>query len=293
MKPWNTTLRTHYAQAVTRLATFWKVVRSDAQVFGFIDHDQDVTIDGLLYRAALGLGATATQQTADLQPGSLDVSAFLLASTEAEMEAGLWDEAQVTVFEAPWDVPPETLSPDTCNILSHGRLGATQRQDGRFSAQLHGLLEQLDTSIGRLYMPGCPWRLGDSRCGVDLGPWTRTGTVTAVGADARYTFDDTGQGEADGFFSEGVMTMTSGANSGRRMDVRTWHPPTFTLHRPLPYPVAAGDTYSALHGDDKTYATCINVFSNAPRYGGYPHLPGMDQVLYNPLQQPANQADVS
>jgi uncharacterized phage protein (TIGR02218 family) len=293
LKPWSDGLKALYAQTVSRFASFWKVTRSDGQVFGFVDHDQDVTIAGVTYRAAEGLGTTAAQATADLQPGTMDVSAFLEVSTEGEMEAGLWDEAAITAFEAPWDAPPATLDPTQANILTHGHLGQITRQTGRFTAQLHGMTEQLDTAIGRMYLPGCPWRLGDSRCQVNLAEWTRTGTVTGVGADARYVFSDTGQGEEAGWFAEGVITMTSGVNVGRSMDIRLWEPPTFTMHRPLPYPVAVGDTYSAVTGDDKTGTTCVVKFNNFNRFGGFPYLPGPDAVMQNPLVIPENQKDVT
>lgn len=292
MKPWSDGLKALYAQTVTRLAQFWKVTRSDGQVFGFVDHDQDLTIAGVTYRAAEGLGTTAAQATADLQPGTMDVSAFLEVATEGEMEAGIWDEAQVTAFEAPWDAPPPTLDATQANILTHGKLGQITRQTGRFTAQLHGMTEQLDTAIGRMYLPGCPWRLGDRRCQVNLAEWTRTGTVTGVGADPRYVFSDGAQGEAAGWFAEGVITMTSGANVGRSMDIRLWEPPTFTMHRPLPYPVAVGDTYSAVTGDDKTWNTCTVKFQNHNRFGGFPYLPGVDQVMQNPMVRPANEGEL-
>ena len=241
MKPWTDALKLLYAQTVTRLAHFWRVTRSDGQVFGFVDHDQNVTIAGVTYRAAEGLGTTAAQATADLQPGTMDVSAFLEVSTEGEMEAGIWDEAAITAFEAPWDAPPTVLDGTQANILTHGKLGQIMRQTGRFTAQLHGMTEQLDTAIGRMYLPGCPWRLGDSRCQVDLGPFTRTGTVTIAGPDGtdpRYVFSDTAQVEGTGYFAEGVITMTSGANVGRSMDVRLWEPPTLscTGHCPIRWP---------------------------------------------------------
>jgi uncharacterized phage protein (TIGR02218 family) len=289
MKPWADALKLLYAQTVTRFASFWRVTRSDGLVFGFVDHDQDITIAGVTYRAAEGLGTTATQATADLQPGSIDVSAFLDVSTEGDLEAGIWDEAAITAFEAPWDTPPATLDPTQANILTHGRIGQITRQTGRFTAQLHGMTEQLDTAIGRMYLPGCPWRLGDSRCQVNLAAWTRTGTVTGVGADPRYGFSDTGQGEAAGWFNEGMVTVTSGANAGRSMDIRLWEPPTFTLHRPLPYPVAVGDTYAAVTGDNKTFFICIEKFQNSARFGGFPHVPGPDRIMYNPLVRPVNE----
>ena len=286
MKPWNDALQHHYRQTTTTLATSWRVQRRDGQTYGWVDHDRDMQVDGVTYRASAGLRASATQTTADLQPGTLDVAAFMDVSSEQDIEAGIWDEAQVTVFEARWDVPPTAVDATQCNILMHGRLGKIDRQTGTFTAQLHGLLEQLDTQIGRVFGPTCPWRLGDSRCQVDLGPWTRTGTVTGLGTDPRYTFSDDGQGEADGFFAEGVVTFVTGANAGTRMDIRIWEPPWFTMHRPLPSPVEVGDTYSAVRGDDKTNHTCALVFNNFERFGGFIFLPGVDTVLRNPLVRP-------
>jgi hypothetical protein len=72
------------------------------------------------------------------------------------------------------------------------------------------------------------------------------------------------------------------------MDIRLWEAPTFTMHRPFPYPVVVGDTYSAVTGDDKTYQTCVTKFANPQRFGGFPHLPGADAVMANPLVRPAN-----
>lgn len=286
MKPWDAALLSHYAQTTTHLAHAWRVTRQDGAVYGWVDHDRDLTIDGVTYRASAGLTTTATQTTTDLQPATLDVTAFMDVSSEAELDAGVWDEAQVTAFETRWDVLPTAVDEVQCNLLMHGRLGRIDRQTGTFTAQLHGLLERLDTQVGRIYGATCPWRLGDSRCQVDLGPWTRTGTVTGLGSDPRFTFSDSGQGEAEGFFNEGVLTLTSGANTGHSMDVRQWSAQTFRLHRPLAYPVAVGDTYSAVRGDDKTFVTCRNVFANPERFGGFYFLPGIDAVMRNPLTRP-------
>lgn len=286
MKPWDSALQQHYRQTTTHLAMYWRVTRQDGQVYGWVDHDRDIVIDGVTYVASAGLGTSAAQSTMDLQPGTLDVTAFMDVSSEAEIEAGVWDEAQVTVFEARWDVPPTAVDQAHCNILPVRRLGKIDRKSGAFQAQLHGLLEQLDTQIGRVFGPTCPWRLGDSRCQVDLGPWTRTGTVTGRGEDARFSFSDDGQGEEAGWFSEGVLTVTSGQNTGRSVDVRQWEPPWFHLHRPLPYPVAVGDTYSAVRGDNKTFTTCTLVFNNKDNFGGFPFLPGGDMVLRNSIVKP-------
>jgi uncharacterized phage protein (TIGR02218 family) len=285
MKPWSSALQQHYAQTTTHLAMAWRVIRADGQVYGWVDHDRDLVIDGVTYAASSGLTASATQTTADLQPATLDVTAFMDVSSEAEIEAGVWDEARVTVFETRWDVLPTAVDGAQVNLLLHGKLGQIERLSGVFTAQLHGLLEQLDTRIGRVFSATCPWRLGDSRCQVDLTPYTHPGMVSSVGSDPRYTLSDAGQGQVDGYFNEGVLTLTSGANAGRSMDVRQWQAHTFHLHRPLPYPAAVGDTYLAIKGDDKDYDTCRG-FNNQDRFGGFNLLPGIDAVMRNPLTRP-------
>lgn len=287
MKPWTQALRDHYAQSTTSLATFWRVTRQDGQVFGWVDHDRDRVIAGVTYQAAAGLQATATQTTSTLAPGTVDVSTFLTINAEREVDAGLWDEAAVVIFEARWDVLPTAVEPGQCNILLAGTLGTLERQTGRLQTDLHGQLEALDIHVGRVFGPTCPWRLGDSRCRVDLGPHTRTGSVTELGVEPRMVFGDLAQSAPDGFFDEGLVTFTSGPNQGQSMDVRQWQEPVFYLHRPLPFPCTVGDTYSAVRGDDKRFETCVGVFQNARFFGGFPHLPGVDRVLENPLLRQA------
>ena len=68
MKPWSDGLKALYAHTVTRLAQFWRVTSSDGQVFGFVDHDQDVVIAGVTYRAAEGLGHHG--RTGDRRPAT-------------------------------------------------------------------------------------------------------------------------------------------------------------------------------------------------------------------------------
>jgi len=284
MKQWIDDLKRHYqAWTTTRLAQFWLATRSDGALFGWVDHDRDITVDGQLFRASLGFAPTATQTTTDMQPGTLDVTSFMDVTTEEEIEAGVWDEAEILVFEAPWDVPPGRIGNDTTNVLLRGRLGQITRKSGVFTAQLHSLLEQLDTRIGEVYTPTCPWRLGDERCQVDLTPFTHTGTVTNLGADPRFNFvDDTMDPQDIAYFNEGTLTFLTGRNAGRTGDVRAYGEGNFTMHRPFPYKVELGDTFSAVRGDDKRLETCRDVFHNTIHFRGFPYIPGADQVLNNP-----------
>jgi uncharacterized phage protein (TIGR02218 family) len=287
MKIWLAGLLAHFQLPTTKLAMFWRVERQDALVFGWTDHDRDISISSLLYRASEGLQVSTVQTTDGFSVSTMDVTAFLDVSTEAEIQAGIWDQSLVTLFETRWDTPPATLTVDAVNILRHGVLGRIDRQNLRFTAEVRGLGSRLDTRIGRVVTITCPWRLGDSVCLVNLAPFTHTGTVTSVGVDPRSAFSASAQAQAAGYFNEGVITMTSGPNAGlgvlSTMDIRRWENREFLMHRPFPYSVGVGNTFSAVRGDDKLFATCRTVFGNVGKFGGMPYVPGIDKVLENTL----------
>lgn len=291
MKDLSASMITHIGQATTTMASGWRVVRTDNQTFGWTDADKDVTIASVLYRASEGLRVTATKTVEGFAVDTLDVSAFLDTSDEADIHAGLWDYAEVTHFEYNWDSPPASFD-NNLLILRKGNLGEVRRQDNLFVAEIRGLAQRLTTRTGRLYTPTCPWRhavwngstyAASAECGASLTGKIKTGSITSVGSNAKLDFSDSAQSEADGFFDEGIITFTSGPNNGLSMDVRRWQGKQFSLYRPLPYNVAVGNTYSAVRGDDKRAATCKDVYSNLVNFGGFPHIPGPEGVHYSPV----------
>ncbi|MEQ1790313.1 MAG: DUF2163 domain-containing protein, partial [Rickettsiales bacterium] len=64
MKNISTALATHIAGEVTTLATCWKLTRRDNVVFGFTDHDADILVSSVIYKAASGFTPSAVQNTA-------------------------------------------------------------------------------------------------------------------------------------------------------------------------------------------------------------------------------------
>ena len=147
----------------------------------------------------------------------------------------------------------------------------------QFTAEIRGLTQKLSQRIGQLYSPICRARLGDSRCGVDLEALTVTGSITGV--TSRSVFADSSRSEADGTFTYGNITFTSGLNDGLSAEIKDHRDGGFTLVLPLPYDVAVSDTYSLTPGCDKTLSTCIARFSNAVNFRGEPHVPGTDKML--------------
>jgi uncharacterized phage protein (TIGR02218 family) len=66
------------------------------------------------------------------------------------------------------------------------------------------------------------------------------------------------------------------------MEVKTASAGSITLALPMPYPIEAGDAYTASAGCDKNASTCAGSFDNILNFRGFPHIPGPDAVLAYP-----------
>jgi uncharacterized phage protein (TIGR02218 family) len=274
MKSISTELKTHLAGEVTTLATCWKLTRKDAVVMGFTDHDKDLIIEGVTYKAASGFTPTAIANSADLSVDNLDVEGMLddTSITEADILAGKYDFAAIEVFAVNY----EDLTQGALQLRS-GWLGEIAMKNNRFTAEVRGLMQKLTQNIGELYSPSCRAQLGDARCGVNLTGFTFTGTVTGV--TDRLIFDDSSRTESAGTFTFGNVTFMSGANSGISMEVKEYTQGRMILALPMPNAITIGDNYTIQRGCDKTLTTCRDVFSNVVNFRGEPHVPGIDKML--------------
>ncbi len=107
----------------------------------------------------------------------------------------------------------------------------------------------------------------------EQSPWYGT-------ADVGYTSGGTVSPMIDsGYFDGGLITFTSGLCDGFSQEVKAFVPGQITLHLPMPYALAAGDTYSMVAGCDKSLDTCRDRFNNVVNFRGEPYLPGIDKVL--------------
>jgi uncharacterized phage protein (TIGR02218 family) len=135
-------------------------------------------------------------------------------------------------------------------------------------------LELLSQPFPRnVYQSVCSRTVYDAGCGAVKATYTATGTVAASPAPTATSFK-TGNAQAVGYFDQGVVTFTSGANNGLKRTIKSYDPATgFTFALPLPVAPTAGDTISAFAGCDKTLATCRTKFSNSGKFRGFPYVP--------------------
>lgn len=275
MKTIPAALLADYQLGTTTLATCWKITLTSGIVHAFTDCDKDLMVDGILYKASSGFSPSAFQSQTKMAVDNLQIKGVLIDEVipAADLASGLWDFATVEMFM----VNANAIGHGK-DILSVGKLGQISIGTNSFESEIRGLANAYSQVVGEIYQPGCRAKLGDARCGVNLAPWTVTGTITAVAAD-QLTAYDSSRAEADGYFTYGVITMTSGASSGLSMDVKSSSGATIVLQLEFANGIAIGDTYSMVAGCAKRFNDdCVGKFNNAINFRGEPHLPGTDKI---------------
>ncbi|MGG7518520.1 DUF2163 domain-containing protein [Allorhizobium undicola] len=277
MRGFSEAFAAHIAGEATTLATAWRVTRSDGVVLGFTDHDRDLSFDGTVFLAASGFSMSDGEAVADLSAAAAEVvGAFSnVAITEADLLAGRYDGAKVELFRVNWQEPEQYA------LLKVQLIGEVKRQAGQFSAELRSFTAVLERQQGRLYSRRCDARLGDERCGIDMGQAGRraTGTLLSMPAADRLLIGGV-EGFADGAFRHGRLSVTSGAEKGLEVDVEDSNSTDdglmLSLWLPLEVTLSPGDGLRLDIGCDKRFATCRDSFANAANFRGFPHMPGSD-----------------
>lgn len=261
-------------------ATALKITRPDATVYGFTSADRDATISSVLYKANPGLDATSIVLSAGLNVDNLELTTLDDGTvfTKADVLGRRWHNSAFTIFRYNW-----ANVADGIDTLLSGVLGEVELRRNTVWAELRGLQQFLQQPVGQVSSKTCRNRLGvnnglDSRCSVALGPFTATGTVTAV--TSNQVFTDSAQAQAAGYFDEGLLTWTSGPNSGLVVRVKTFAAGVFTLALPALGTVAIGHTFSVVAGCRKRLAEdCITKFNNVLQFNGEPHRPKLNDLI--------------
>lgn len=133
----------------------------------------------------------------------------------------------------------------------------------------------------RLFQSNCYKSFADANCGLSAGNYTVN--LTAKTGSTQITLTPTSAfSQADGYFTQGVVTCLTGANAGLSQTVKAHANGVITLMVPWLLPVAAGDTFAAIKGCDQTPTSCAGMKwvngTTEPgdwrvRFGGTPYVP--------------------
>ena len=273
--------------AGTRLATCWRIERTDGTVEGYTSFDQELVVDGLTYEPANGF--STSQLSADVEMSVADVE--VLGAIDADgisadnLLAGVYDDAEVEMFVVDWS---ELTIPKT--IVRRGWTGTISQAGPTFTAELRGLGQRIQQPVIDSYSPECRVDLFSPPCGVNRAAFAVNAEVTALTdgslgstSDNRVFFaDDLVQ--ADEWFDYGELWWTSGANAGRKTEVRAYKLAggKIELWEPATLPIAVGDEFTIHAGCDKRRETCRTKFDNVVNMRAEPDVPGNDAMLAYP-----------
>ena len=279
MKQLSAGLAAHLASGATTMCWCWRLTRKDGTRQGFTDHDQDVIFDATTFEAAAGFTASEIKDALGLSVDNLEVTSAISSQrlAEADLAAGIYDDAGVEIWRVNWQTPADRA------LMRSGSLGEVKRAESLFSAEVRGLAHYLQQPKGRLFQYTCDADLGDTRCGVNLNLPAFKGTGSIVASSSARKFTASGLGAfAAGWFARGLVTFTSGAASGQKVEVKSHTlsagTATLELWQPARLPLVAGQTFTVTAGCDKHIATCRARFANAVNYRGFAQMPGNDFV---------------
>lgn len=264
--------------------------------FYWTSAQSNITYNGNTYLAAYldsqpGFKRGATKTTVGLNADDLEIDIEYDASTRinnmtpaAFALAGGFDNAKVVVSKA---LAPSWSAPVVNGVVNlfTGIVGEVQADSGTVKLTVNSMLRALNTAFPRNYfLPQCNHALFDAGCTLLASSYAFSGTVAATGTATNFT---TNAAAADGYYALGYVVWLTGANAGLKSFVKSYANASgaFTLAYPIS-PPAAGDTFTAYPGCDKTQATCTSKFANLQHFRGFPYEPTPETLEVGPGSSP-------
>ena len=166
---------------------------------------------------------------------------------------------------------------------------AVNLPDGTYrSASLAGQTAFIATTAGvsGAYLPSFKSLIGSTTVEGSISwkavrAWNRPTSVQGFAQSGRLIIPQ-GIGEADGYYDGGLISWETGANAGRRQEVKSWVSGALTLFQRPVFPVASGDRFTLFPGCNKIRSTCKAKFSNILNFRGEPDVPGQDAYYTTP-----------
>lgn len=276
----NGSFSTQKDEETLSLCHCWEITLTNGNVIRLTDHDKDLTFLGETFVADNGFRLSMLESGENMAVDNAELDVLLSTNNvdQGDIISGVYDGARVKIYRVNWQDPSSYIT------MPGGYLSELKDSDrGVGVFQLVNLSSRANQSTGRTLIPTCDADVGDARCGVNLASFTTSGTV--ISSSNRKNFTASGFSEADGYFNYGVITWTSGANSGLRSEVKIYASlGTFELVNPTQEVISGGDTFTATAGCDRLKETCKNKFDNLVNFRGFPFVVGTLKALGGPKQ---------
>lgn len=280
MKTISTELSNHLDQEVTSLASCWKIVRRDGEIFRFTDHDRNLIIAGEEYQAESSYSRTAISTNADLSVDNLDVEGVIDSESlsDEDMRNGLFNRADVYVFIVNWMDPTQGILK-----VRRGWFGElTIQSNGTFQTEIRGLSQALSHNFLELYSPECRADFCDTRCKLNIADYELPSTVISTSARDVITIHPSFAAPSQGL-DYGTVRFVSGNNAGRVLEIIGYDDTTktITMFEPAYYEITAGTQVVVSPGCDKSLTRC-KQYGNVVNRRAEDYVPGTDEMLSYP-----------
>ena len=257
------------------IARLLKITCQDGDVLTYTDHDAVLEVDGDKYEPMPGLAQINYTATSNVEVSSQTAGAATVDLPEADIIAGKYDEAVVEASWCSWQNPSYGKV-----IIFLGKISDLQYNETGFEAEIMSFMKQLELNIGQVYTSSCRHTLFGGAtagkvgyCGANPAAFTFAGAVDSVQTPRwKFTISGAAAGKADGYYSNGKVTFTSGQNNGVSAVIKKQVGNVVELMLPTGRLITAGDTFTIQAGCDKTLDTCKNKFNNVLNFGGFPHI---------------------
>ncbi len=276
-------------------ADCYTITLNNGSIYRWTSMDVDVVYNGYVYSSNCPiLTRGKTKVAGKLEVAELDLTIAPRTSDTLNgipwitaIVRGALDGAWVQLDRAFFSGPQNGNAVGGVNLF-YGMVGDIQIQ--RTAAKLKIMAPTYIFNIQmprNLYQANCLHVLYDSGCKL-LQANFQTGphTVLAGATDGVIPASVTGSiAQTEGIFNLGSVQFITGALAGVQATVKTYAPGslsnyTFTLVEPQMSAPAAGDTFYAYPGCDKTQATCSGaLFNNLTNFRGFPYVPAPETVL--------------
>lgn len=262
-------------------------------VSGFVlritDGQMDIPYQGNTYYAAKygGWEVTGTECSLGLLNSTADIR--IVAGAEVVMpnwnvplmqaiQLGLFDAAVITILStfglSYGDTSFGTVVRYSGQITDLQKTGRSEAE-GTAKPYTFTLNQPMPRQV---FQPGCRWTLYDQyTCTVSKAAFTYPATVGSVAGSSLVPM--VAITVPSGItLEQGVVTFTSGRNTGLSMSIQAWDGTTIRLTKPFLFPIAPGDAFNAIAGCAHTIEACASFQPSTFRlnYGGTPFIPNQE-----------------
>lgn len=259
------------ARVSSDLALSWalEVESRYGQVLRYCGATRNQSINGETFRAIPGMSVSSIASTLGMEVDNLKATLGDNGDVlQADVLDGLWDGAPYRLFLFNLDAPDEIVP------WHYGTVANIEPRVGAFDIELRDWRQALHQDTTPTHQYACTYELGDARCKRDLTAFTFTSVVVTSVTNA-YTFTCSGLAQAAGFFTQGKLRFTLGANANglssqiwRRIRVHNTGG-VLTMQLPLIREVAPGDEITIVAGcTHRPDEDCRDKFDNKVNYGG-------------------------